>query len=142
MTRADAALSASCRSAEEWVHELVLRQWTAVCMGRKEAPAAIAAFHRDDHWTDVVILRGPDRAAAYRVLSRPEDDPLVATHVVWHYLADAAQTLYAVLHLGPAATAVRPYPIPRECQLPELAIRPLTIRLGTSRAERAYLEGG
>jgi hypothetical protein len=133
ITRADAALSASRQSAEEWVHELVLRQWTAVCMGPKEAPVAIAAFHRDNHWTDVVILRGPDRAAAYRVVSRPADDPLAATHIVWHYLAGAAQTLYAVLHLVPDTTAVRPYPIPHECQLPELAIRPLTIRLGASR---------
>jgi hypothetical protein len=101
-------------------------------MGHKQAPAAIAAFHRNDHWTDVVVLRGPGQAAAYRVPTRPENDPLAATHVIWHYLANAAQTLYAILHLDPTATAARPYPIPRDCQLPELAIRPLTIRLGKS----------
>jgi hypothetical protein len=46
-TSADAAWSANWQSAEEWVHELVRRQWTMVCMGRKDAPEAIAAFHRD-----------------------------------------------------------------------------------------------
>jgi len=100
-------------------------------MGRKEAPAAIAAFHRDRHWADVVILRGPGHAAAYRALVHPDKDPLAVTHVVWHYLAVAAQTLHAILHLNPAVAAVRPYPIPRDCQLPELALRPLAIRLGT-----------
>jgi hypothetical protein len=131
--KADAALSASWSSAELWVHELVRRQWTRVCIGRKHAPAAIAAFHRGDRWADVVILRGPDRAAAYRApIRRPDDDPLAATQVIWHYLANAAQTLHAVLHLNPAAMAEHPYPIPRECQLPELATRPLTIRPGTS----------
>jgi hypothetical protein len=130
-TSADAAWSASWQSAEGRVHELVRRQWTTVCMGRKEAPVAIAAFHRDGHWADVVILRGPDHAAAYRALVHPDNDPLAVTHVVWHYLAVAAQTLHAVLHLNPAATAVRPYPIPRDCQLPELALRPLVIRPGT-----------
>jgi hypothetical protein len=131
-TSADAALSASWHSAEPWVHELIRRQWAMVCIGRKDEPTAIAAFRRDDRWADVVVLRGPDRAAAYRTLVQPGDDPLAATHVLWHYLANAAQTLHAVLHLNPAATAMHPYPIPLECQLPELATRPLTIRLGTS----------
>jgi hypothetical protein len=140
--RADTVLPASWQSVEDWVSELVRRRWTMACMGRKDAPAAIAAYHRDGHWADVVILRGPDRAAAYRALVRPNDDPLTATEVIWHYLANAAQTLQAVLHLNPEATSVRPYPIPRDCQLPELAIRPLTIRLGTpwggrDRPERA-----
>jgi hypothetical protein len=125
-------LSASWNSAELWVHELVRRQWTRVCIGRKHAPAAIVAFHRDDHWADVVILRGPDRAAAYRALIRPDDNPLAAAQVIWHYLANAAQTLHAVLHLNPAAAAKHPYPIPRECQLPELTTRPLIIRPGIS----------
>lgn len=122
--------SASWQPAEELVHELVRQRWTTVCMGRKNAPAAIAAFHRDDCWADVVILRGPDRAAAYRTRISPEDDPLTATHVIWHYLANAAQTLHAVLHLNPEAAAAHPYPIPHDCQLPELGIRPLTIRPG------------
>jgi hypothetical protein len=62
----------------------------------------------------------------------PDDDPLTVTHVVWHYLANAAQTLYAILHLNPEAAATRPYSILPDCQLPELAIRPLVIRPGTA----------
>jgi len=100
-------------------------------MGRKNAPEALAAFHRDNRWTDVIILRGPDHAAAYRAMAHPDNNPLAATHVIWHYLANAAQTLHAILHLNPAATAAHPYPIPRDCQLPELALRPLAIRPGT-----------
>ena len=103
-----------------------------VCMGPRQAPAAIAAFRRDEQWVDVVILRGPDRAAAYRAPVRPDDDPLTATSVIWHYLADAARTLQAVMQLNPQVTAGRPYPIPHDCQLPELATRPLTIRPGAS----------
>lgn len=129
-TRTDAALPADWHSVEAWVHELVRRQWTTVCIGRKDDPAAVAAFHRDDQWADVVVLGGPDRAAAFRALVRPDDDPLTTTQVIWHYLAGAAQTLQAVLRLTPEVTAVHPYRIPPDCQLPELAIRPLTIRPG------------
>jgi hypothetical protein len=134
-TRTNAAVSVSWQSFEGYMRELVRRQWTIVCMGPKDAPAAVAAFHRHDYGADVVVVRGLDRAAAYRALVGPDDDPLTATKVVWHYLASAAQTLHAVLHLNPdATTTVPPYPIPPDCQLPELAIRPLTIRLGTSRS--------
>jgi hypothetical protein len=121
------------KTAEELIHELVQRRWTMVCIGRKTAPAAIAAYHQNNHQADVIILRGPDRAAAYRtLLLHPDDNPLKATHVVWHYLANAAQTLHAILHLNPVPTATRPYPTPPDCQLPELTIRPLTIRPGAA----------
>lgn len=108
-----------------------------VCIGRKTAPAAIAAYHQNNHQADVIILRGPDRAAAYRThLLHSDDDPLTATQVVWHYLANATQTLHAILHLNPEAAATRPYPTPSDCHLPELTIRPLTIRLGAAAQPR------
>jgi hypothetical protein len=134
-TTADtAAFSADPESAEALIHELVARQWTMVCIGRKTAPAAIAAYHQTNHQADVIILRGPDRAAAYRAhLQGPDDNPLTANHVVWHYLANAAQTLHAILHLNPENTTTCPYPIPADCRLPELTIRPLTIRPGARR---------
>ena len=134
---ADTAFSTNPESAEELIHELVQRQWAMVCLGRKSAPVAIAAYHQNNHHADVIILRGPDRAAAYRAhLLHPNNDPLTVTQVVWHYVANAAQTLHAILHLNPETTATRPYPIPPDCQLPELTIRPLTIRLGAGARSR------
>jgi hypothetical protein len=75
-------------------------------------------------WADVVVLRCPDRAAAYRVLIGPHDDPLQATSVLWHYLSDAERTLRAVLNIPPDAVASVPYPIPEQCRIPEARRRP------------------
>jgi len=77
-----------------------------------------------------VVLRGHDRAAAYRAPIRPHEDPLQATRVVWHYLCDAEATLRAVLNISPKAVAPEPYPIPEHCRLPEAQHRPVTIRFG------------
>jgi hypothetical protein len=90
----------------------------------------LAAVNRCQLWADVVVLRAHDRAAAYRTLTQPHDDPLQASSVVWHYLSDAQRTLRAVLNIPPYAAASAPYPVPEECRIPEAQRRPLIIRIG------------
>jgi len=104
--------------------------WLLICCGPRVQPEALAAVRRTECWADVVVLRGHDRAAAYRTLIQPHDDPFLATEVVWHYLSDAERTLRAVLSIPPAVVAAMPYPIPQDCRIPEAQRRPVTIRLG------------
>jgi hypothetical protein len=104
--------------------------WMLVCCGHRAQPDALVAVHRAQRWADVVVLRGQDRAAAYRTPTGPHDDPFQATRVVWHYLGDAERTLCALLTIPPDVLASAPYPLPRECRIPEVQHRPLTIRLG------------
>jgi len=116
---------------EALLHELQRRGWTLICCGRQAQPDALAAVHRNPTCcADVVVLRGHDRAAAYRTLTRPNDDPLQATRVVWHYLGDAECTLRAVLNIPPNSAPSVPYPIPRDCRIPEAQRRPVLIRPG------------
>jgi hypothetical protein len=115
---------------EPLLREVMRRGWTLICCGRLAQPDAIAAVHRTKHWADVVVLRGHDRAAAYRAPIKPHDDPLQASRVVWHYLCDGERTLRAVLNIPPETAALAPYPIPEQCRIPEAQHRPLTIRLG------------
>jgi hypothetical protein len=112
------------------LREVARRGWTLLCCGRRAQPDALAAVNRTQLWADVVVLRGHDRAAAYRALTRPDEDPLQTSRVIWHYLSDAERTLRAVLNIPPHAVASVPYPIPDECRIPEAQHRPLTIRLG------------
>jgi hypothetical protein len=116
---------------EPLLRQVVRQGWTLVCCGPRRQPDALIAVNRCQSWADVVILRGQDRAAAYRTLTRPQDDPLQTFEVVWHYLSDAQRTLRAVLHIPPYAVAPTPYPIPKECRIPEVRRRPLIIRLGS-----------
>ena len=115
---------------EPLVRELLRRQWTLVCFGRRSQPDALAAMNRDERWADVVVLRGYDRAAAYRTPTGSHDDPFQASTVVWHYLANAEQTLRAVLNLSPDTATPAPYQIPEECRIPEANRRPVIIRPG------------
>jgi hypothetical protein len=109
--------------------EVLRRGWMLICCGRREQPDVLAAVHRTEFWADVVALRGHDRAAAYRtLLARPYDDPLQATHIVWHYLSDAERTLRAVLSIPPEAAVPTPYPIPEDCRIPEVRRRPAIMR--------------
>jgi hypothetical protein len=109
---------------------LLQRGWMLLCCGSRTQPDSLAAVHRTQVWADVVILRGHDRAAAYRTLAQPPADPLQATRVTWHYLGDAERTLHAVLTIPPETATCKPYPTPQECHLPEAQHLPLTIRLG------------
>jgi hypothetical protein len=115
---------------EPLLRKVVRQGWTLVCCGPRRQPDALIAIHRCQSWADVVVLRGHDRAAAYRTLTRPHDDPLQTLEVIWHYLSDAQRTLRAVLDIPPYAVAPTPYPIPKECRIPEAQRRPLIIRLG------------
>jgi hypothetical protein len=115
---------------EPLLREVIRRGWMLVCCGPRNQPDALVAVNRRQSWTDVVVLRGHDRAVAYRTPTRPRDDPLQAFEVVWHYLSDAQRTLRAVLDIPPYAVAPAPYPIPQECRIPEAQRRPLIIRLG------------
>jgi hypothetical protein len=115
---------------EPLVREVIRRQWTLLCFGHRGQPDALAAVHRDQRWTDVVILRGHDRAAAYRTPTQPHDDALQTSWIVWHYLANAEYTLRAVLNLSPDTATATPYPIPDECRIPETNRRPIIIRPG------------
>jgi len=122
------------RDADPDIEPLLLeirrRGWLLICCGHRAQPDALVAVHRTEFWADVVVLRGHDRAAAYRtLLVRPHDDPLLATRIVWHYLSNAERTLYAVLNIPPDAAASTPYPILKECHTPEAQHRPVTIRL-------------
>jgi len=116
---------------EPLLHELQQRAWTLICCGHRAQPDALAAVHRTQFYADVVVLRGHDRAAAYRTLIRPQDDPLQAARVVWHYLGDAECTLRAVLSIPPNPAPAVPYPIPEDCRLPEAQRRPVIIRIGS-----------
>jgi len=110
--------------------ELLRRGCSPFCVGPRTEPDAVGAVLRDELWADVVVLRGVGRSAAYRTLVRPGDDPVRATHVVWHYLSDAQRTLRAVLTIPDGVLEVTPYPVPVECRIPEVDRRPLTIRPG------------
>lgn len=111
------------------LRQLVRAGWNIVVCGVRTAPDALIAYRARELWADVIVLRGPDRAAAYRTLLRDGDDPLTADHVVWHCLGDAARAIEAGLSVAAEAVAERPYPIPQPCQVPEITRRPLTIRL-------------
>ncbi|MGH8574346.1 MAG: hypothetical protein ACREX8_17480 [Gammaproteobacteria bacterium] len=122
--------AADAGDAGELLHELLDRGWAPYCFGLRDEPDALAAVYRCPAWADVVVWRGPDQAAAYRVLVRPNDDPLTAEWVVWHYVSDTVHTLHAVLTLRPEATATKPYLIPKACRIPEARRRPWTMRPG------------
>lgn len=111
------------------LHQLARAGWNMVVCGLRTAPDALIAYRHRELWADVIVLRGPDRAAAYRTLLGTGDDPLAADHVVWHYLSDAARTIKAGLSVAAHAMTECPYPIPQACQVPEVTRRPLTIRL-------------
>jgi hypothetical protein len=115
---------------DELLRELARRAWMLFAFGDRLQPNAIAAVSRVGHWADVVVIRGHDRAAAYRALVRHDDDPLTARWIVWHYIADPTWTIRAALTFMPSAMAERAYPAPMECWLPEAAYRPVTIRPG------------
>lgn len=115
---------------EPLLREALRRGWTLLCCGPRAQPDALAAVKRTQFWADVIVLRGHDRAAAYRTLIQPEGDPLKATQVTWHYLSNADRTLRTALNIPPAAATSAPYPIPEECRIPEAQRRPLIIRLG------------
>lgn len=112
------------------IAELIRQQWVRVCFGPKTQPSAIAAIRRHQRWADVVVLRGHDRAAAYRTILGPGDDPLTAEYVLWHYIGDAAAVLGAALDLSLDIPVEASYPIPEQCRIPEAQRRPITIRLG------------
>lgn len=114
---------------EPLLREVARRGWMLICCGPRAQPDALVAVNRTQFWADVVVPRGHDRAAAYRTLIQPNDDPLQATMVAWHYLSDAEHTLRSVLNIPPYAVASAPYPIPDECHIPEAHRRPLIIRL-------------
>ena len=100
--------------------------WTVHVFGQRQQPIALAAVKPRTNTADVVIIRGHDRVAAFRT---PETSrPLQAQHVVWHYLGAADTTLDALMTLTDDAEYGHPYPIPTECQIHELDIRPYTIR--------------
>lgn len=117
---------------EPLLRELVRQGWMLVCCGPRMRPNALVAVNQCQLWADVVALRGHDRAAAYRTLTQPGDDPLQVSCIVWHYLSDAEYTLRAVLDIPPHAVASVPYPIPEDCRIPEVLRRPMIIRLGRS----------
>src|SRR5262249_1189270 len=56
-TTADTAFSTYAQSAEELIHELVRRPWAMVGIGRKTAPAGIAAYRQNNHEADVIMQR-------------------------------------------------------------------------------------
>jgi len=115
---------------EPLLREVVQRGYALHCFGSRAHPDALAAIIRTRLWADVIVLRDHGRAAAYRTLVLPHDDPLQPIQVTWHYLSDAERTLRAVLNIPPAAATSEPYPIPEQCRIPEAQRRPLTIRLG------------
>jgi hypothetical protein len=117
-------------AALDRLQQVARGRWTLYVCGRAGQPDAIVAVNRSRLWADVVVLRGPDRAAAYRTLLRCGDDPLQAECVVWHFISDATTTLLAILAVESYAMHETPYAIPRECRIPEVDRRPLVIRPG------------
>jgi len=100
--------------------------WTVHVFGPRQQPVALAAVKPRLNATDVVIIRGHDRVAAFRTLETSR--PLQAEHVVWHCLGAVVTTFKALMTLADSADYGNPYPIPAECRVPELDIRPYTIR--------------
>src|SRR5262249_21015931 len=104
---------------EPLLRQLLQRGWMLLCCGSRTQPDALAAVHRTQGWAEVVILRGYDRAAAYRTLAQPPADPLQVTRVTWHYLGDAERTLRAVLTIPPETATCEPYPTRRNVAYPK-----------------------
>ena len=112
---------------------LIRQRWTVYAFGRRHQPDALGAVITGLRFTDVVIIRGHDRASAYRTIcDEPGADPLSAPLVVWHYLGSVAPTIRAALGLPSRDEAGTdfgvPYAIPDECRVPEIDRRPYTVR--------------
>lgn len=103
--------------------------WTVVALGDRNTPDALALWQRMGSHADVLVLRSEDQAVAFRAPVWPYDDPLAATEVIWCWHGPAAVVTHKLLALGPVRWDWPAYPIPAECQIPELAgMRHGTIR--------------
>lgn len=118
----------------EWPDEIEMLSnlsawgWTLYGFGHREHPEVIAAVQRFASIADVMIFRGPDRAAAYRtVTSAANSDPLRAEEVVWVWIGHAKMAMVRMISLRLDADCGKPAPIPDECCVPELERRPITV---------------
>lgn len=118
------------RDIDPWLAELRARHWTVHLYGDPKAPTLIGAVWHWEHWADVVILRGHDRAVAYRVQTGPDTDVFDPQWVSWWYSKCAVWTLRAILTLDPPTSAdqARIFPAPWFGRIPPEERRAVTIR--------------
>ncbi|RZS36354.1 hypothetical protein EV193_10735 [Herbihabitans rhizosphaerae] len=124
---------------DRWLDELRRRRWTMYLYGDRAAPELLCAMleWRHERRADVVILRGHDRAVAYRAPLYENADPFAPSWVQWcwaranHNMA-AVHALRAILTLDPptATDRIEIHNAPPFCSLSpvELRQRPVVIR--------------
>jgi hypothetical protein len=117
--------------ADQWLTELRRRHWTLHFFGDRAEPHIIGAVWQWEDCADVAILRGHDRAVAYRVPTTWDTDVFAPLWVYWWYAHSAAWALRAVLTLEPPtgpAELNRMIPAPPICRVGLDERRPVTIR--------------
>lgn len=102
----------------ELLQQFAENYWAMYWFGDRRLPTAFAAVRRWRTAADVIVLRGHDRAVAYRAVGG--EDPIRAELIYWHYLGSVRDVLRSVLGLRIDADFGCPYPIPDECRVPEL----------------------
>lgn len=119
------------------VEQLRRRRWIVHLYGDPKAPTIFAAVH---HWgieqcADVLILRGHDRAVAYRVPTYDKVDVFAPEWVHWWYAQSghptaALWTFRAVLALSPPPCGghIEIQTAPPFCRLDPRGQCPVTIR--------------
>ncbi|KAA2258761.1 hypothetical protein F0L68_23305 [Solihabitans fulvus] len=118
------------RYIDELLAELVRRRFTLHYFGLRSRPHLIGATLHRDGCVDVLILRGPDLAAACRVVAG-RSELFAPSEVVWHYLGSAALTMRALFAMVPPSHPAAPwfrYPAPESCRIPPSIRRPVSIR--------------
>ena len=88
-------------SIDELLEELRRRRWVVYIFGPREEPEVCAAVFQWDTCADVLILRGEERASAFRVTTVAETDVFRPALVSWQYHSTADWTLRAVLTIPP-----------------------------------------
>lgn len=115
---------------DELLEELRRRGWVVYIFGPPEEPEAYAAVFQWEACADVIILRGEERATAFRVTTLPGTDVFQPALVSWQYHSTADWTLRAVLAIPPPGSAgapiqlLQPHP---DCVIPMEARKPVTI---------------
>jgi hypothetical protein len=107
------------------------KQWTMHFFPNPREPVLIAAVHRWQHFTDVLLLWSEDKATTYRTPNEQDRDPLAPETVSYVYSASAEWTLRVALTLDDPRTGVVPcvpMPTPPACVIPANLYRPRTIR--------------
>ncbi|WP_181773799.1 hypothetical protein [Amycolatopsis pittospori] len=128
-------------SIDELLEELRRRRWVVYIFGPREEPEVCAAVFQWETCADVLVLRGEERASAYRVTTLPDTDVFQPALVSWQYHSTADWTLRAVLTIPPPGDVAAPIQLLQphpDCAIPMDARQPVTIlpANGTGKADQ------